>query len=110
MTATNPFNLTDNEIKVAKLLVRLCLEGMGGKHPLDLEHDEYTWADPKDLVSYGYSKHEAAGYFSSLASKGFLMDSGDSTDIHGYPMVHWYVVTSGWKWVATIWEESDWDN
>ena len=41
---TNPFNLTEAEFAVARILVGICLDGMGGSRPSDLEHDEYTWA------------------------------------------------------------------
>ena len=90
------FDLTEKETKVAKLLVGECLAGMGGNRPSDLEYDEYTWVDPKDLKVHGYTINEARGYFSSLQVKGFLYDYGDG---------EWVVDTDGWRWVDTIWDE-----
>ncbi len=101
---TNPFKLTDAEFAVARILVQECLGGMGGSRPSDLEFDEYTWADPADLQGYGYSDHQAAGFFSSLSTKGFIADSGD-TDESGRAV--WYVVTKGWKWMDTEWDSAE---
>jgi len=64
--------LTEGELKVARILVQECLNGMGGKRPSDLEHDTYTWAWADTLIENGYSRHEAAGYWSSLEKKGVI--------------------------------------
>lgn len=104
--STNPFNLTDAEAKVALILVNECLAGMGGDRPADLEHDEYTWADAADLKAHGYSRHEAAGFFSSLTTKGFLEQVDDPKDMFGQPQVHMAVATKGWKWVDTVWDDN----
>jgi hypothetical protein len=94
------FNLTDNELKVAMILVQECLNGMGGSRPSDLEHDEYTWVEPSDLFSYGYSKNEAAGFWSSLNDKGFIaLDYDDSPYCCSD-----YVTTEGWRWLDTVWD------
>lgn len=90
------FNLTANELKVARILVQSCLDGMGGSRPSDLEHDEYTWVYAEDLhKDHGYSKYEAAGYWSSLLDKGFIADMGDGDFV---------VDTPAWKWMDTIWD------
>lgn len=103
---TNPFNLTDAEFAVAHILVAECLNGMGGSRPADLEHDEYTWADAADLVKgYGYSKPQAAGFFSSLSDKGFL-ECWDDTDVFGKKKKQWIVVTKGWQWMDTEWDNA----
>lgn len=103
--STNPFNLTEAEFAVARILVGECLDGMGGSRPADLEHDEYTWADPQDLVKgHGYTRHQAAGFFSSLSEKGFIEDYGDEKDMFGRPQAHWVVTTKGWKWMDTVWD------
>ena len=65
-------NLTDGELKVARILVQECLNGMGGKRPADLDGDRFTWAWADTLIENGYSRHEAAGYWSSLEKKGVI--------------------------------------
>jgi hypothetical protein len=94
-TMTKTFDLTANELKVAMILVNECLAGMGGERPADLEHDEYTWADPKDLQRYGYSRHEAAGFWSSLMAKGFIYE---------YDKNEFVVATQAWKFIDTVWD------
>jgi hypothetical protein len=64
--------LTEGELKVARILVQKCLNGMGGKRPSDLEADAYTWAWADTLIENGYSRHEAAGFWSSLEKKGII--------------------------------------
>jgi hypothetical protein len=64
--------LTEGELKVARILVQECLNGMGGKRPSDLENDTYTWAWADTLIKNGYKRHEAAGYWSSLEKKGVI--------------------------------------
>ena len=90
------FDLTEKEERAAYFLVRSCVRNMGGKRPADLEHDEYTWVDAQDLVSIGYTRHEAAGLFSSLADKGFIFESEPK---------EWAVNTPGWQWFDTIWDK-----
>jgi hypothetical protein len=64
--------LTEGELKVARILVQECLNGMGGKRPSDLEADAYTWAWADTLIENGYSRQEAAGFWSSLEKKGII--------------------------------------
>lgn len=89
------FDLTKREKAVAIALVKICLDGMGGDRPSDLEHDEYTWVEPKDLVPLGYTLNEARGFFASLQVKGFVQDYDDGD---------WTVTTPGWRWVDTFWD------
>lgn len=99
------FDLTDGELRVAHILIAECLAGMGGKRPSDLEYDEYTWAYPADLVKgWGYSKNEAAGFFSSLWDKGFL-ECWDDTDVFNKKIKVWVVSTQAWKWLDTKWDD-----
>lgn len=91
------FDLTDKEFKAAKLLVADCLSGMGGTRPADLADDEYTWTAAEVLLEAGYSRHEAAGLFSSLAEKGFIFE---------YEPKSWCVATQGWQWMDTVWEDA----
>jgi hypothetical protein len=90
------FDLTAAEFTAAKHLVQSCLNGMGGDRPADLADDEYTWIDIQDLMAHDYSRHEAAGFFSSLASKGFIFE---------YDAGEWIVLTEAWKWMDTKWEQ-----
>ena len=96
------YTFTPGEMRCAMILVNECLAGMGGERPADLEHDEYTWAYPETLTRYGYSKHEAAGYWSALEAKGFLFLYEESKD-RGKEYV---VQTSGWKFIETVWDEN----
>lgn len=90
------FDLTDAELKVARILVQSCLDGMGGSRPSSLEHDEYTWIYPEDLYKHhGYSKHETAGFYSSLEKKDFISEADKG---------EWVVNTSAWQWMDTIWD------
>ena len=63
------FNFTENEARAVKALYATCLNNMGGKTFKDLENDPFTWVGADDLVSAGWTKHEAAGTFSALADK-----------------------------------------
>lgn len=91
------FDLTAKELIVAKILVKTCLSNMGGSRPADLEYDEFTWVDAKDLMEHGYSRHMAAGFFSSLEEKGFLEDAGGDRSM--------VVSTNGWKFIDTVWDQ-----
>jgi len=87
------YNLTTNETNAALTLVKSCLSNMGGKRPIDLDSDPYTWISIDDLTSAGWSRHEAAGTFSALAAKGVIdIDSeGDTLNTEAY------------RWLDTIW-------
>jgi hypothetical protein len=90
------FDLTTKEFHAACVLMQQCLDGMGGSRPSDLEHDEFTWVYAQDLVTVGYSKHEAAGLFSSLAGKSFLEQNSPKD---------WVITTEGWRWMDTQWND-----
>lgn len=93
----NTFNLTAKELDAARILVQACLDNMGGTRPSSLEYDEFTWVDIGDLMKAGYTRHQAAGLFSSLHEKGFL--DGE----HNPRQCDVYVTTAGWKFMDTIW-------
>ena len=93
---TKTFQLTENELKAAMVLVKSCLSGMGGKRPADLEHDEYTWVDANDLIKAGWSKHEAAGTWGALLEKGI---------VEVYSRTEWVLATDAWRWLDTVWDE-----
>lgn len=92
---TKTYDFTPGELKVAMILVASCLDGMGGKRPADLEHDEFTWIDLGDLISKGYSRFEAAGFWSSLADKGAIFE---------YDENEWVLQTSAWQFLDTVWD------
>lgn len=89
------FNLTENEMRAAKVLVQECLDGMGGTRPSDLANDEFTWCEAATLIEAGWSKKAAAGTYGSLIEKGFVSSQKDGD----------YVTTDGWRWLDTVWEE-----
>ena len=93
---TPTFDLTQNELAAALVLVNSCLDGMGGKRPSDLEHDEYTWVDAKDLMATKkWNKNEAAGTFGALMAKGLVME---------YDRNEWCLTTDAWRWLDTVWD------
>ena len=94
---TPTFTLTENELKAALVLVKSCLDGMGGTRPADLAKDEYTWVSANDLVEAGWSRHEAAGTFGALMEKGMISpyDKDAST-----------LTTPAWRWLDTVWDEN----
>lgn len=91
------FDLTEKELKAAKILTLEALAGMGGERPKDFEDDEYTWVEVDLLVAHGYSLPEAKGYFSSLTKKGFIDQDvdGDGGDC---------LSRAGWLWMDTQWD------
>lgn len=92
------FDLTANELRAALALVRTCLDGMGGSRPADLEYDEYTWVEAKDLQAYGYSRGEANSTFGSLEAKGMIQLYDKNT---------WCLTTKAWRWLDTQWDSSE---
>lgn len=90
------FNLTENETKVLIILTQSCLDGMGGKRPSDLEHDEYTWIEPSNLICHGYTPKQCSGFWSSLIQKGVIEDWDDG---------EWVLATAAWRYADTIWDE-----
>lgn len=91
------FNLTEKELKVAKILTDEALAGMGGDRPMDFDDDEYTWVDVDMLVAHDYTLPEAKGYFSSLIKKGFI---DQDVDGEGGDCLSW----NGWHWMDTQWD------
>lgn len=90
------FTFTVKEAEAARILVQSCLDGMGGSRPSDLEYDEFTWVNIKDLMAKGNTRHEAAGLFSALSDKGFIEE---------YEPNEWVVATAGWKFMDTVWDK-----
>ncbi len=95
------FDLTPAELKVARILVQSCLDAMGGSRPSDLESDPFTWVNIEDLMAEGYSRHEAAGFFSSLSQKGFI--EGEFGTKKGDPC-ETFVSDNGYRWMDTQWD------
>jgi hypothetical protein len=94
-------DLTNNEMKALMIFVKSCLNGMGGKRPSDLEHDEYTWIGLRDLTNAGYNRHEASGTMGALEEKGLIYDSCEPQD-DGTAL---YILgTETWKWLDTQWD------
>jgi hypothetical protein len=94
MTKTILDTLTEGELKAARILVAECLRGMGGKRPADLESDPFTWTLPQILIDAGYSRHEAAGFWSSLLAKGAIEE---------YDRNEWIVADETWRAFEAIW-------
>lgn len=89
------FNLTQNELAAALVLVKSCLDGMGGKRPADLQHDEYTWVSANDLMAAGWNKNEATGTFGALMEKGLVYESDRN---------EWVLATAAWQYLDTVWD------
>ena len=83
MKIQREYQLTENELRAAFVLVGWCLENMGGKRPADLGDDPFTWAYPDTLVEAGWSNQAAAGTWGALLDKGIVV----------------------WQWLDTIWDE-----
>lgn len=63
--------LTTNELKALTVLVRDC----NGSSRANVEYlliDPFTWTSAETLIENGYSRHEAAGYWSSLLEVGMV--------------------------------------
>ena len=88
------FNLTDNETRAALILVKSCLNGMGGSRPADLDGDPYTWVSPEELMKEGYNKNEAAGTWGALLEKGMICE---------YDHNEWEMSEEGYRFLDTIW-------
>jgi hypothetical protein len=58
-------NLTEKEINALIVIIH-------GDHSNLGDDCTAVWAQPSDLIQQGYSKHEAAGLWSSLLEKGSL--------------------------------------
>lgn len=90
------FDLTENELSAAMTFVKACLANMGGDRPADLEDDECTWVDANDLITSGWTKHEAAGTMSALASKAVIFEHEPG---------EWVLETAAWRWLDTVWQQ-----
>lgn len=97
-------NLTANELKAAIILVTSCLDGMGGKRPADLAHDEYTWVEAGDLMKAGFSRHEANGTFGALMEKGFVSSYGKRRNGENKMIEEWVLATAAWQFLDTVWD------
>jgi len=93
---TKTFDLTANELKASMIIVKDCLAGMGGKRPIDLDYDPYTWTDAKVLMANGFNRHEAAGTFGALIEKGMVIQCDKN---------EWALTEAGYRWLDTVWEE-----
>lgn len=100
------YNFTENELRAALALVTVCLNGMGGKRPADLEQDEYTWIDPEDLIRAGWSRFEAAGTWSALDQKGAIMLYETKNPRMGRDRDSWVLQTSCWQYLETVWDST----
>lgn len=92
------YNLTDNEIRAALILVKSCLRGMGGERPIDLDTDPYTWVSPDDLMAQGYTRHEAAGTWGALLDKNVVYE---------YDTNEWAMADDAYRFLDTIWDEQN---
>lgn len=89
------FNLTKNELAAALVLVKSCLDGMGGKRPSDLDNDPYTWVSAKDLMAAGWTAAEAAGTFGALIEKGVVFQESKT---------EWTLGTDAYHFLDTVWD------
>lgn len=71
-------NLTEKE---SKFLTRFLSEnGCGASTPGDLLEDNFSCQTVEDMVSWGYSKNEAAGLISSLEQKQVIFIEDERED------------------------------
>ena len=95
-------NLTEGELKALRVLIAECLECMGGKRPADLENDPWTWCYADTLIEKGYSRHEAAGYFSSLSEKG-VIEHYETRREKGKRVEEYVLNNDAWRAFDAIW-------
>ncbi len=98
------FDLTEKELAVAVILTQSALDSCGGHRPSDFENDEHTWVHVNDLMDEGYSDKEAAGFFSSLSDKGFIVDNELGSTNRQPHLADWCIATPAWRWMDTIWD------
>ena len=101
------FDLTPNELKAALVLVKECLDGMGGKRPGDLEHDEYTWIAPEDLIKAGWGNEAAAGTWGALEAKGIIQEYAAAQKARPgrkAKPAEYILTTAAWRWLDTVWD------
>jgi hypothetical protein len=91
---TTTFDLTANELKAALVLVRECLNGMGGQRPSDLDNDPYTWCDAQTLINAGWSRRRLPAHTVRWLTRAFIfLDREGDT-----------VSTAGYQFIDTIWD------
>jgi hypothetical protein len=96
------FNFTQGELQVAMILTLEAFSGMGGERPIHLDDDPYTWAWPETLQPWGYTKHQIAGYWSSLLDKGFMYIADESKD-RG---IEYAITDEGYRYIDTVWDDN----
>jgi len=99
-TLSKTYELTENELRAAFVLVGWCLKNMGGKRPADLDDDPFTWAYPDTLIEAGWSKKAAAGTWRTLLTKGVV-------EWYGWNEGGWdefIVCDPFWQWLDTVWD------
>ena len=79
--------LTINEQKIINSLCQN--NGCGAESKDQLKADNMTWFNESDIQIIGFSKHQAAGYMSSLQKKGLVTDNEDGNEWS------WYVTEEG---------------
>lgn len=81
--------LTANENAAIVVLIKSCLDGMGGKVRSDLDGDPFTWVDVPMLMAHGWTKNSAQGTFASLVDRGIIgeMDKNEWAIAYDHPLV-----------------------
>lgn len=92
------FDLTENETRALMVLVRECLNGMGGERPSDLDTDPYTWCAWGDLKHAGWTTESAKGTYGALEAKGLIVIDRNDPDSD-------FVTDDGYRYCDTIWDE-----
>jgi hypothetical protein len=67
-------DLTPNQHRAMKALIKSCLSNIGGSTLADLEVDPFVWVEVDDLIAAGWSPKEAQGTFASLLVAGLVYD------------------------------------
>ena len=62
-------NLAKKEIALSEKEVEAIKAFQKYSDAPDSEEDDLAWCQPEDLIRYGFTKHQAAGLFSSLLEK-----------------------------------------
>lgn len=101
---TKTFELTVNELRAALVIVGNCLDGMGGRRPMDLLADPFTWCEAGDLIDAGWTRHEAAGTFGSLLEKGVVRSEGKSRK-EGKMVEEFTLTEAAFRWLDTKWDD-----
>jgi len=84
--------LTDKEQIAFTAIVVEGLSNVCGKHPSDLLEDNCSWFTPQNIeIRTDYSKHQVAGFISSLEKKGLICNSGDGEGFRA----EWFISETG---------------